>query len=91
MLELEKPENIKRIKERFKERENITDQRYLKEIDETDLSVDVDEDRYDVRPNNASAIVFCPHRKGSLGVYDNERVRAKVFPLPLRTQWARTM
>ena len=72
LLELEKPENIKRIKERFKERENITDKRYLKEIDETDLSVDVDEDWYEVRPNNASAIVFCPHRKGSLGVYDND-------------------
>lgn len=77
LMELEKPENIKRIKGRFKERENITDKRYLKEIDDADLSVDVGENWYDERPNNASAIIFCPHRTGSLGVYDSNNGKNK--------------
>lgn len=68
--ELQKPENIKRIKERFIERENVTDERLISEIKEADLHVDVDEDWYKEMPCKAAAIVFCPHRRGSIGVND---------------------
>ncbi len=70
LLELENDDNIKRIKKRFIERENITDKKYLDEIENIDLKVHISEDWYSERPNNASAIVFCPHRRGSIGVND---------------------
>lgn len=68
--ELQKPENISRIKKRFIERETITSDNILKEIEQADLSVEVNENWYEESPNTASAIVFCPHRRGSVGVND---------------------
>lgn len=70
LLELEEEENIERIKRRFIERENITDPDYLEEISITDLKIPISEDWYSEKPNRSAAIVFCPHRRGSLGVYD---------------------
>lgn len=68
--ELQAPENIARIKQRFVERESITDERILTEIENTDLSVDVSPEWYEEEPNKSAAIVFCPHRRGSIGVND---------------------
>lgn len=68
--QLQAPENIARIKQRFVERESITDERILTEIENTDLSVDVNPEWYDEEPNKSAAIVFCPHRRGSIGVND---------------------
>ena len=70
LLELQSPENIARIKQRFIDRESITNEKILREIKDADLCVDVSEDWYRAQPNNAAAIVFCPHRRGSIGVYD---------------------
>ena len=67
---LQKPENIQRIKERFIERENIQDPDTIAAIQSTDLTIDVPNNWYVSRLNIASAIVFCPHRQGSLGVSD---------------------
>lgn len=68
LQELQKPENIARIKQRFVEREATTDRHILKEIQQADLSVEMSGDWYEESPNKASAIVFCPHRRGSIGV-----------------------
>ena len=68
--ELERPESIKTIKERFIKRENITDPVAQKKIKDADLSVSVPANWY--MDNGAAAIVFCPHRKGSIGVHDSD-------------------
>lgn len=70
LLELQSSENITRIKQRFIERESITNENILKEIKNAELCVDIPEDWYGKQPNNAAAIVFCPHRRGSIGVND---------------------
>lgn len=70
LKELESPASIKRIKDRFIERENIVDRPLQKRIKDTDLSVDVPEDWYET--HGAAAIVFCPHRRGSIGVNDSD-------------------
>lgn len=63
LKELETPSSIRRIKERFIERENIVDPLLQQRINSTDLSVDVPDNWY--MNNGASAIVFCPHRSGT--------------------------
>lgn len=93
--ELLLPHNIERIKQRFIERESISDAKVIHEIQDADLSVNIednwydganyileksivshnDDDYYDDDIRNfisdkASAIVFCPHRRGSIGVHD---------------------
>ena len=68
--ELFEPDNIVRIKERFIAREAITDEKLLREIEQADLHVTVNKNWYEERPNTAAAIVFCPHRRGSIGVND---------------------
>lgn len=70
--ELQKPENIKRIKQNFIERENMTDKRLIEAIQKTDLTVEIENNWYQNPEDDSSLIVFCPHRKGSLGVYDSQ-------------------
>ena len=70
LKELETAASIRRIKERFVERENIVDASLQERINDADLVVDVPDDWY--RNNGASAIVFCPHRSGSIGVNSND-------------------
>lgn len=67
--EIEAPASIRRIKERFIERENIVDKSIQTQISNADLSIDVSSDWYN--NHGAAAIVFCPHTKGSIGVYNN--------------------
>lgn len=66
--ELQSPENVEYIKRRFIERESITDTQIIKDIYDTDLFVDVDDNWLSGDNPNSAAIVFCPHAKGSLGV-----------------------
>lgn len=71
MRELSEPDSIRRIKEKFIERENIdADSNYAHEIENAEIVVDVDDKWYAKKEAKASAIVFCPHRSGSLGVND---------------------
>lgn len=71
MRELSKPDAIRRIKERFIERENIDAKSdYAHEIESAEIVVDVDDGWYTKSKAEAAAIVFCPHRSGSLGVND---------------------
>lgn len=70
LKELETPTSIRRIKERFIERENIVDQELQERINNANLIVDVPNQWY--LNNGASAIVFCPHRKGSIGVNNSQ-------------------
>ena len=70
LIELETPSSIRRIKERFIERENIVDQDLQERINNANLIVDVPNQWY--LNNGASAIVFCPHRKGSIGVNNSQ-------------------
>lgn len=72
LVELQEPQNIERIKKRFVGRESITNEAILKEIEEASLGVDVSEDWYCEEPNKSAAIVFCPHRRGSIGVNDTK-------------------
>lgn len=69
LKELQSPENIGLIKRRFIERESVSDDQILKKIENTDLTIDVAKDWYAEEPNKSAAIVFCPHRRGSIGVY----------------------
>ncbi len=66
--QLQSEESISRIKKRFAERESITNETILSEIEKADLSVEVSDNWYSEMPNKAAAIVFCPHRRGSIGV-----------------------
>ena len=75
MQELLRPENIQRIKERFVERENILDEALFQSIIDTDLNVSVSDDWYANPADESAAIVFCPHAKGTIGVYDTENRR----------------
>lgn len=70
--QLQTDESISYIKSRFIERENIseTDELYS-QILNAEIKTDVSDEWYN-RHNEAAAIVFCPHRVGSLGVYDTE-------------------
>ena len=71
--ELSKPESIRKIKERFIERENITDNAVVKEIQSANLLIDVQSHWYSDPNHNSSAIVFCPHRTGTIGVIDKTK------------------
>lgn len=57
-------DSIDLIKERFLERENITDQVKVDEIDYADLFVDVERDWYENRDTEVAGIVFCPRASG---------------------------
>ena len=70
--ELQKPENIIRIKRRFIEREGITDETTLQQIENTNLHINVNENWRKEKPNKSAVIVFCPHRSGSIGVNDSK-------------------
>lgn len=68
--ELQHPDVIENIKNKFLERENIDrNSDYAKIIKGTGLNANVASDWYSDIENPASAIVFCPHRVGSIGVY----------------------
>lgn len=68
--ELQKPEIIRQIKKRFVDREGITNETILQQIEKSDLCVEVNDNWCEEEPNKAAAIVFCPHRRGSIGVND---------------------
>lgn len=73
LKELLLPVNVARIKNRFVERESISDEVIIKEVADANLAVDVSENWYSEEPNKSAAIVFCPHRRGSIGVYDTQK------------------
>ena len=74
LRELQQPDNIKRIKDRFVARENIQDEETIRRIQGKDLDVAVADDWYSGSDYfSAGAIVFCPHKSGSLGVYNGNR------------------
>lgn len=75
LKELEQPENIKRIKDRFLQRENITDDSVIDDINARDIRVSIDTQWATRKNSDASAIVFCPHRVGSIGVNDSVKKR----------------
>ena len=70
--ELQKNYSVKRIKERFVEREHIDDPLKLESILNTELLTKVDKNWYCDPSGAAGAIVFCPHRKGSMGIEDSD-------------------
>lgn len=57
--EIQTEENIKYIKERFIDRENISDKEMVSGINSVELSTDIDEDWYCKGPTNMAGIVFC--------------------------------
>ena len=71
LQELETPEAIARIKERFEQRETITDEAYRKQIQARKLEVGVEDDWYKKEDTcSTGLIIFCPFRDGALGVED---------------------
>lgn len=66
------PESVVRIKRRFLEREGVVDKAVVRQVGHTDLSVPVADNWYAESPNKAAAIVFCPHRKGAIGVNNSD-------------------
>lgn len=59
ILEIQNEDCVGKIKKRFLERENISDERKITEINLTDLYTDVEEDWYTERHTNVAGIVFC--------------------------------
>ena len=57
--EIQNEGNIDEIKKRFIERENISDESKIAEINSTDLYTDVEEDWYTERHTDVAGIVFC--------------------------------
>lgn len=73
--ELQKPESIEHIKKRFIERENIEPTSDLAQnILSCDIQVEVNPEWYSDPNDAASAIIFCPHRRGTLGVHNGSRI-----------------
>lgn len=57
--EIQNEDSIDKIKKRFLERENISDESKISEINSTDLYTDVEEDWYTERHTDVAGIVFC--------------------------------
>lgn len=57
--EIQNEDSIDEIKRRFLERENISDESKVSEINSTDLYIDVEEDWYTERHTDVAGIVFC--------------------------------
>ncbi|MBD5174171.1 MAG: ATP-dependent DNA helicase RecQ [Bacteroidales bacterium] len=77
--ELLKPEHINEIKKRFIQRENIPeDSELAKDILNCKLSIELNKKWYADSSDKAAAIVFCPHRKGFLGVHTSNGVGAQI-------------
>ena len=70
LASLQTPDALDTIRNRFLDRENIVDQGVRDEVKARDLSVPVAQNWMVENPNCSAGIVFCPHRQGSLGVYD---------------------
>jgi len=73
ITQLSSPESITRIKQRFLERENITDEHLTQTIQQTDLITPVLKNWYNDPAHQVGAIVFCPHRTGAIGVKDKTK------------------
>lgn len=75
LQELQKPESIKKIKNRFIERENIErSSDFAQSILNRDIQVEVNPTWYSEPGDASSAIIFCPHRRGTLGVHNESRI-----------------
>lgn len=75
LQELLQPNNISKIKQRFIERENIPEESDLaKSILTRSLNVDVNKTWYTNTSDKSAAIVFCPHRVGTLGVHSGTTI-----------------
>jgi len=57
--EIQNENSISEIKKRFLERENISDESKIKEINSTDLYIDVKGDWYTAKNTDVAGIVFC--------------------------------
>lgn len=68
------------IKKRFLERENISNNQKIVEVNSTDLSVGIKNEWYSSRNTDIAGIVFCP-RAGKDGEKDNEEKKAKPVTL----------
>ena len=69
--QLQTEDALKRIKERFIERENL-DQTIADEIHARDIRISVKKQWVNNPKSETAAIFFCPHRVGKLGVLDNK-------------------
>ena len=59
LQEIQNENSIGEIKKRFLERENISDECKITEINSTDLYTDIEDDWYTERHTNVAGIVFC--------------------------------
>ena len=74
--ELQAKSSIDYIKQRFIERETIRDPKVIEDINNTSLEVEVASNWYVNNETNnydAGMIVFCPHRKGNIGVNNSTK------------------
>lgn len=75
LQELLNPKSVERIKSRFIERENIEPTSDLaKDILNREIDVNVNPEWYSNPGDVSSAIIFCPHRQGPLGVHNGSRI-----------------
>ena len=73
--ELLREDSIQQIKDRFIQRENISeDSELAKSIRTHSLDVDVNPKWYADSSDKSAAIVFCPHRVGTLGVHSGSKI-----------------
>lgn len=73
--ELLRDDSIQQIKDRFIQRENISeDSELAKNIRAHSLDVEVNPKWYADSNDKSAAIVFCPHRVGTLGVHSGSKI-----------------
>lgn len=69
LVEIQQAPNLKRIRDRFIERENITDENKIADIQKCNLSIDINNRWYESTQDPSACIVFCPYASDNVKVH----------------------
>ena len=78
LVEIQQAANLKRIRDRFIERENITDENKIADIQKCNLSIDINNRWYESTQDPSACIVFCP--------YASDNVKVRLTPFSVATK-----
>ncbi len=82
LREIQEESIVEGIKKRFLERENISNNQKIVEVESTDLSIEVKNEWYSNRKSETAGIVFCP-RAGKDEIKENRNEEKKEKPVTL--------
>ena len=80
LREIQDESVVEGIKKRFLERENISNNQEIVEVNSTDLSIEIKNEWYSSRNTDTAGIIFCP-RAGKEEEKENEEKKAKPVTL----------